>query len=154
MAGTKISALTAGIVPIAADVFPTVQGAATVKVTTAQLAVGILTAATTGTIPTVGSGGAGTSALSIIAGSTNVAMRFQVTATGVLAGAVLGVVAFGGGPLANAPRVVLASLSGPTGGDLTPLVPITGVYTTSGFAVTAGNASSTATYIINLVCFF
>src|SRR6266550_2182336 len=37
MAGTKISALTAGIVPIAADVFPGVQSSATVKITASQI---------------------------------------------------------------------------------------------------------------------
>jgi hypothetical protein len=37
MAGTKTSALTAGIVPVATDVFPSVQSAALVKVTASQL---------------------------------------------------------------------------------------------------------------------
>src|SRR5256885_1928617 len=37
MAGTKISALTAGIVPVAADVFPGVQSSATVKITASQI---------------------------------------------------------------------------------------------------------------------
>ena len=37
MAGTKISALAAGIVPVAADVFPSVQSAATVRVTASQI---------------------------------------------------------------------------------------------------------------------
>jgi hypothetical protein len=109
---------------------------------------------TTGTVPTVGSGGAGTSALSIIAGATNTAGQFQVTATTVVAGAVLGVVAFGGGPLATAPKVVLVTLAAPTGGVLTPIVPIADSYTTSGFTINAGNASTTATYIINYFCIF
>jgi hypothetical protein len=109
---------------------------------------------TTGTIPTVGSGGTGTSALSIITGATNTAGQFQVTATGVIAGAVLGIVTFGGAPLATAPKVVLVSLAAPTGGVLTPIVPVADSYTTSGFTINAGNASTTATYIVNYICIF
>src|SRR5260370_13293335 len=41
MAGTKISALPAGVIPAAADLFPTVQGGITSKVTAAQLRQGV-----------------------------------------------------------------------------------------------------------------
>lgn len=111
---------------------------------------------TTGTVPTVGSGGSGTSALSIIAGSTNVAGLFQVTLTAVAPGVVAGVVAFGGAPLATAPLVVVCALSAPTAGVAAPPVVGADSYTTSGFTVRVYGPTTvtTATYIVNWIAFF
>lgn len=179
MPDAKISALTAAGSVANANEFPVNEAGTSKKVTALQIysyivgltpqnPLGVGTDLTVGNsgnslngriktysaVPTVGSGGAGTSALSIIAGSTNTAGRFQVTATAVTAGTVLGVVAFGGGPLASAPLVVVCSLSAPTAGDLTPLIATADTYTTSGFTFHACNASTTATYVLNWIAFF
>lgn len=156
MPDTRISGETAAGSFLLADEVVVNEAGTTKKVTGSQILATIMATplAPTSTVPTVGSGGAGTSALSIISGSSNTAGRFQVTCTGVLAGAVVGIVAFGGGPLANAPKVVVCSLSAPTGGDLTPLIATADTYTTSGFTFHACNASTTATYILNWIAFF
>ncbi len=179
MADTKISLLPAAGSFLLADEIPANEAGTTKKVTGTQIIATIqttlfstffiatdLTLGSSGgalnsriviqqdNAPTVGSGGAGTSALSVLTGSTNTAGRFQVTCTGVLAGAVLGIVAFDDGPLATAPVVVVCSLSAPTGGDLTPLIATADTYTTSGFTFHACNASTTATYILNWIAVF
>jgi hypothetical protein len=104
-----------------------------------------------GTAPTVGSGGAGTSALSILAGSTNISGRFQVTLTAVAPGVVAGVVAFNGGPLAQAPVNVVCSLSAPTAGVAAPPVVGADTFTTSGFTIRVYGPTTvtTGTYVIN-----
>lgn len=106
---------------------------------------------TTGTVPTVGSGGAGTSALSILANSTNTSGRFQVTLTAVAPGVVAGVVAFGGGALATAPLNVVCSLSAPTAGVASPPIVGADTFTTSGFTVRVYGPTTvtTGTYVIN-----
>lgn len=106
---------------------------------------------TTGTVPTVGSGGAGTSALSILANSTNTSGRFQVTLTAVAPGVVAGVVAFGGAPLATAPLNVVCSLSAPTAGVAAPPNVGADTYTTSGFTVRVYGPTTvtTGTYVVN-----
>lgn len=111
---------------------------------------------TTGTVPTVGSGGTGTSALSIITGSTNTAGQFQVTLTAIAPGVVCGVVAFGGGALATAPKHVVCSLSAPTAGVASPPIVGADTYTTSGFTIRSYGPTTvtTGTYIITFHCFF
>lgn len=106
---------------------------------------------TTGTVPTVGSGGAGTSALSILANSTNTSGRFQVTLTAVAPGVVAGVVAFGGAPLSTAPLNVVCSLSAPTAGVASPPIVGADTFTTSGFTVRVYGPTTvtTGTYVIN-----
>lgn len=104
--------------------------------------------AMSGTVPTVGSGGSGTSALSLINSPTNSAGQFQVTLTGVTAGTILGVVAFSASVVA-APKVVLVSLAAPTAGAAAPLIAGADTYTTSGFTIRALNAPTNGTYVIN-----
>ena len=105
---------------------------------------------TLSTIPGVGSGGAGVSALSVLAGSTNDSGQVQATLTAVAAGVVIGVVAFGGGPLATAPKNVVCSLSAPTAG--VAVAPVVGgdTYTTAGFTIRVYGpaAVTTGTFVI------
>ena len=110
---------------------------------------------TTGTVPTVGSGGAGVSVLSVIAGSTNVAGAVQATLTGIAPGVVIGVVAFAV-TQASAPLFVICSLSAPTAGVAAPPVVGADTPTTGGFTIRSYGPTTvtTGTYIINYVCFF
>lgn len=103
------------------------------------------------TAPTVGSGGAGTSALSILANSTNISGRFQVTLTAVAPGVVAGVVTFNGAALASAPINVVCSLSAPTAGVASPPIVGADTYTTSGFTIRVYGPTTvtTGTYVIN-----
>lgn len=111
---------------------------------------------TTGTIPTVGSGGSGVSALSVVAGSTNIAGGVAATLTAVAPGVVVGVVAFGGGALASAPLFVVCSLALPTAGVAAPPIVGADTYTTSGFTIRSYGPTTVTTgaYQINWVAFF
>jgi hypothetical protein len=107
-------------------------------------------------LPGVGSGGAGVSALSLGAGSTNMAGQVLATLIGIAPGVVIGVVAFDDGPLASAPKFVYVSLAGPTAGVAAPPVLGADTYTTSGFTI-RGIGPTTVTsqnYIINYWCIF
>ena len=107
----------------------------------------------TGTIPTVGSGGAGVSALAMVAGSTMLSGGITATLTGIAGGATVGVVAFAGAPLPFAPRFVICSI-GNSVSAATPPVFTACNCTTSGFTIKCTNAASTGTYVINYwVCF-
>lgn len=103
------------------------------------------------TAPTVGSPGAGVSAQSVIAGSTNTAGQVQATLTAVAPGVVVGVVAFNGGPLATAPKQVICSLGAPTAGVAAPPTIGADTFTTSGFTIRSYGPTTvtTGTYIIN-----
>ncbi len=106
--------------------------------------------------PSVGSGGAGISALSVVAGSTNIAGQVNATLTAVAAGVVIGVVAFNGAPLGTAPIAVICSLSGPTAGDAAPPDIGADTFTTSGFTLRSYGPTTvtTAAYVISYICIF
>ncbi len=185
MAGTKISALTAAAAAQQTHEFPVNEAGTTKKVTLAQMLVNLVqsgwAATFAGTIvqtdltigssstanngrivisqdnpPTVGSGGAGISALSVVAGSTNTAGRVNATLTAVAPGVVIGVVAFDDGPLATAPIAVMICLSGPTAGDAAPPDIGADTYTTSGFTIRSYGPTTvtTAAYVITYFCVF
>lgn len=111
---------------------------------------------TTGTVPTVGSGGSGVSALSVVTGSTNIAGGILATLTAVAPGVVVGVVAFGGGALASAPLFVVCSLALPTAGVAAPPTVGADTYTTSGFTIRSYGPTTVTTgaYQINWIAFF
>lgn len=111
---------------------------------------------TTGTVPTVGSGGSGVSVLSVVAGSTNIAGGILATLTAVAPGVVVGVVAFGGGALASAPLFVVCSLALPTAGVAAPPTVGADTYTTSGFTIRSYGPTTVTTgaYQINWIAFF
>lgn len=108
------------------------------------------------TAPTIGSPGAGVSAQSVIAGSSNTALQVQATLTAVAPGVVIGVVAFNGGPLASAPKQVICSLGAPTAGVAAPPVVGADTFTTSGFTLRSYGPTvvTTGTYIINCLVIF
>ncbi len=128
-----------------------------------DLQVGSLSGALNGRIvisqdnpPTVGSGGAGVSALSVVAGSTNTGGRVNATLTAVAPGVVIGVVAFDDAPLASAPVAVVVCLAGPTAGDAAPPDIGADTYTTSGFTIRSYGPTTvtTAAYVIAYICVF
>ncbi len=179
MADSKITNLTAAGSFLLADELPVNEAGSDKKVTGTQIAAGVLgqavvvvandlqvgssSGALNGRIvisqdnaPTVGSGGTGVSALSVVAGSTNTGGRVNATLTAVAAGVVIGVVAFDDGPLATAPVAVVCCLSGPTAGDAAPPDIGADTYTTSGFTIRSYGPTTvtTAAYVIAYICVF
>jgi len=110
---------------------------------------------TTGSVPTVGSGGSGVSVLSVVAGSTNVAGGVLATLTSIAPGVVIGVVAFAAA-LASAPLFVICSLALPTAGVAAPPVVGADTYTVNGFTIRSYGPTTVTTgaYQINWVAFF
>jgi hypothetical protein len=105
--------------------------------------------------PTVGSGGSGVSALSLVGGSTNLAGGVTATLTAVAVGVVVGVVSFAT-TQASAPRFVICSLAAPTAGVAAPPIVGADTYTTSGFTIRSYGPTTvtTGTYVINYAVFF
>jgi hypothetical protein len=108
------------------------------------------------TAPTIGSGGTGVSALSVVAGSTNEAGACLATLTAVAPGVVVGVVSFHGAPLKTAPIAVSVHIKGPTAGVAAPPILGSDTFSTSGFTIRSIGPTTvtTAAYIIGYVCVF
>jgi len=108
-----------------------------------------------GTVPTVGSGGSGVTALSVIAGGNNSEMQIQATLTAISPGVVIGVVAFAAAAV-SAPKAVVCSLSAPTAGVAAPPIVGADTYTVNGFTLRSYGPTTvtTGTYIITCHVFF
>lgn len=129
---TNLGITDAGIITLRSDLVLTANGRPTF----------------TGSVPSVGSGGAGISALAMVAGSVNADGGVTAAFTGVGGGATVGIVAFNGAPLSAAPNTVLCSLGNSVSAATAPVFTATS-YTTSGFTIKCVNSPSNGTYVIN-----